>query len=157
MVRAIAPPANMNAAAVGTPNRGARMGIAISTGYGEAYRNVVIIPMGMPAFTMLARIGIVEQEQKGVTQPSPIAAVWPTMPFLPLSPWRSFSGEMYSSASPERNVTIRNSGINSTRMVRKNCPERSSVSVIDRLFAFSHSAFDVGEHFLPGLHGRLVG
>ncbi len=33
-----------------------------------------MIPMGMPAFTMLARIGIVEHEQKGVTQPSPIAS-----------------------------------------------------------------------------------
>ena len=63
---------------------------------------------------------MVEQEQKGVTNPSRMAANLPPGPFLPPRTFRIFSGDTYSRIRPARKVMTKNSGISSARILTKN-------------------------------------
>jgi len=55
---------------------------------GEVIRNEKVTPKGIPAFKKLMKIGIEEQEQKGVTAPKndanklPILSLWVIQPLI---------------------------------------------------------------------------
>ncbi len=70
------------------------MTMATSFTIGEAIRKLIVTPSGTPAATNPMNAGTAEQEQNGVTTPSPAAAAFPTPSRRPPSSARVRSTDM---------------------------------------------------------------
>ena len=76
-------------------------------------------PNGAPAFSNPKVIGIVEQAQNGVNDPTIAASIFPKIPRLD-SHDRNLSWGIYMSAKETRVLIPRNSTVNSAVMRKKN-------------------------------------